>query len=196
MRTAKRERNTAETKINAVLNLDGTGQTQIKTGIGFFDHMLGLMGRHGFFDLELIANGDLDVDCHHTVEDAGIVLGQAFRDALGDRHGIARYGQSAVPMDETLVLCAIDISGRPYAAVDNCFACPSIGALDTEMIPEFFRAFCDHAGVNLHIKVLAGQNGHHIVEAMFKAFGRALDMATVIDPRITGVLSTKGMLEN
>jgi imidazoleglycerol-phosphate dehydratase len=175
------------------LNLDGEGISRIGTGIGFLDHMLTHVARHGFFDAEIRAEGDLNVDCHHTVEDVGIVFGRAISEALGGREGIARYGQGLVPMEEALALCALDISGRPYLAFDGEFTTPRLGDLDTETIEEFFRALCLHAGLNLHIRVMAGRNNHHIAEAIFKAFGRALDGATSIDGRVKGLLTTKGV---
>ncbi len=195
MRSAEIERNTFETQIRMKLNIDGTGYNDIFTGVGFFDHMLTHISKHGFMDLTVNADGDLDVDCHHTVEDVGIVLGKCFAEALGDKVGIKRYGHAVVPMDEALVLCAVDFSGRPLLVFDGTFTAPTLGSFDTEMVEEFFRAVSDNCGLNLHIKVLAGKNNHHIAEAMFKAFGRAVDMATQIDERIDGVLSTKGMLE-
>lgn len=194
-RKAEIKRDTFETKIKMSLNIDGKGKNNIKTGIGFFDHMLTHISKHGFFDLDVDVDGDLHVDCHHTIEDTGIVLGKCIADAIGDKKGIKRYGHSIVPMDETLVLCAVDISGRDLLCFDAEFSVPSIGDFDTEMVEEFFRAVCSNCGLNLHIKVLAGKNNHHIAEGIFKAFGRALDMATSIDERIDGVLSTKGMLE-
>ncbi len=194
-RKAEIKRDTFETKIKMSLNIDGKGKNNIKTGIGFFDHMLTHISKHGFFDLDVDVDGDLHVDCHHTIEDTGIVLGKCIADAIGDKKGIKRYGHSIVPMDETLVLCAVDISGRDLLCFDAEFSVPSIGDFDTEMVEEFFRAVSSNCGLNLHIKVLAGKNNHHIAEGIFKAFGRALDMATSIDERIDGVLSTKGMLE-
>ena len=193
-RTASVERNTAETKIRASLELDGSGKTVLDTGIGFFDHMLNGFARHGLFDLELSCQGDLEVDCHHSIEDCGIVLGTAIREAAGDKRGIRRFGHFLLPMDEALVLCAIDFSGRPYLVFDAAFTSPSIGGMDTQMAKEFFYAVSYAAGMNIHIKVLHGENDHHIMEAMFKAFAKALDMATQKDPRIEDVLSTKGTL--
>ncbi len=194
-RKAALERNTNETRIKAEINIDGTGSGEIKTGIGFFDHMLGQISRHGFFDLTLQANGDLEVDCHHTIEDVGIVLGKCVSAALGDKSGIRRYGDIILPMEDALIICAIDISGRPYLGFDVNFTCERLGDMDTEMVVEFFRAFCLHSGINMHIKMLSGSNNHHICEGIFKAFAKALDEATSIDSRISGVLSTKGMLE-
>ena len=194
MRTAKVERNTRETKIAMELNLDGQGTGDISTGIGFFDHMLEGFARHGFFDLKVRIDGDLQVDGHHSVEDCGIVLGQAIREAAGDKKGMKRFGQCILPMDETLVLCAVDMGGRPWLNFDAAFTAERVGYLDTELVHEFFYAVSYNAGMNLHIKVLDGQNNHHIIEAMFKAFARALDEATGMDGRITDVLSTKGTL--
>lgn len=187
-------RKTKETDIQASLSIDGTGKSMINTGIGFFNHMLEGFSKHGFFDLNLNCEGDLAVDGHHTVEDCGIVLGTAIKEALGDKVGIKRYGSFVLPMDETLVLCAVDLCGRPYLNYDANFTTERIGYLDTELIREFFYAVSYSAGMNLHIKVLDGGNNHHIAEAMFKAFGKALDEATTIDPRIHEVLSTKGSL--
>ena len=193
-RIANIQRKTKETDISARLNIDGTGSSTINTGIGFFNHMLEGFAKHGFFDLNLNCEGDLAVDCHHTIEDCGIVFGNAIREALSDKAGIRRYGSCILPMDETLVLCAIDLSGRPYLAYDADFTTDKIGYMDTEMIREFFYAVSYAAGMNLHIKVLSPGNNHHMAEAMFKAFARALDEATAIDPRIEGILSTKGSL--
>lgn len=194
MRTAVVERNTKETKIRVSLALDGSGKAVLDTGIGFFDHMLDGFARHGLFDLEVSVDGDLEVDCHHTVEDTGIVLGNAIRQAAGDKKGIRRYGSCILPMDEALVLCAVDLSGRPYYVSDAQFTAPRIGDLDTEMVKEFFYAVSCNAQMNLHFKVLSGSNHHHICEAMFKAFAKALDAAVSYDARITDVLSTKGSL--
>ncbi len=193
-RTAECVRKTKETNITLSLNLDGTGKSEIHTGIGFFNHMLEEFSRHGFFDLGVKAEGDLEVDCHHTIEDTGIVLGSAIKEAIGNKKGIKRYGSCILPMDETLVLCAIDLSGRPYLAFDGEFTTPKVGDMDTEMVKEFFYAISYAAGMNLHVKVISGGNNHHMIEAMFKAFARALDEATSMDPRITDVLSTKGSL--
>jgi imidazoleglycerol-phosphate dehydratase len=187
-------RNTKETKICVRLNLDGSGKAQIRTGIGFFDHMLEGFARHGLFDLEVNVDGDLEVDCHHTIEDTGIVLGQAISQAVGDKQGIRRYGSRILPMDEVLVLCALDLSGRPYYRSDVEFPVERIGAMDTEMVREFFYAVSYSAAMNLHFKMLSAGNGHHMAEGMFKAFAKALDEATSFDERITGVLSTKGSL--
>lgn len=188
------QRNTKETQINLTLNLDGKGISNLHTGIGFFDHMLDGFTRHGLFDLNVHVNGDLHVDSHHTIEDTGIVLGTAIKEAVDDKKGIKRYGYSLLPMDETLVMCAIDLSGRPYFCWDAEFTCDKCGDMDTEMAREFFYAISYAAGINLHIKVMYGSNNHHIMEAMFKAFAKALDMATMYDERITDVLSTKGTL--
>ena len=195
MRTSKIERLTAETKIQLSVNLDGEGKTEIHTGIGFFDHMLTHIGKHSLSDLSVKVVGDLEVDCHHTVEDTGIVLGQAIKEAIGNKEGINRYGHFILPMDETLVLCAIDLSGRPYVDVDTPFTVDRVGTFDTEMVEEFFRAVAVNAGMNLHIQVLRGKNAHHIIEGMCKAFAKALLMAVTYNPRIKGVPSTKGMLE-
>ena len=193
-RTADYVRKTKETDISLHLNLDGTGSSSIHTGIGFFDHMLDGFARHGLFDLKVNVAGDLAVDCHHTIEDTGIVLGNGIKEAVGDKKGIRRYGSCILPMDETLVLCAVDLSGRPYLVFDGEFTTDRVGYMDTEMVKEFFYAISYTAGMNLHIRVLSGGNNHHMIEAMFKAFAKALDQATVIDPRITDILSTKGSL--
>ena len=191
-RRAEVRRATGETEIFLSINLDGTGGSNISTGVGFLDHMLCQVAKHGFFDIEASVSGDLRVDCHHTVEDTGITFGRALSDALGDRNGMARYGSATVPMEDALALCALDISGRPYLAFDVSFTVPRLGDMDTEMVEEFFRAVCLHAGLNLHVKALAGKNNHHMAEAVFKAFGRALDAAASVDPRVRGALSTKG----
>lgn len=193
-RTADYVRKTKETDISLHLNLDGTGSSSIHTGIGFFDHMLDGFARHGLFDLKVNVAGDLAVDCHHTIEDTGIVLGNAIKEAVGDKKGIRRYGSCILPMDETLVLCAVDLSGRPYLVFDGEFTTDRVGYMDTEMVKEFFYAISYTAGMNLHIRVLSGGNNHHMIEAMFKAFAKALDQAMIIDPRITDILSTKGSL--
>lgn len=187
-------RKTKETDITMILNLDGTGKTNIQTGIGFFDHMLEGFARHGLFDLEVSVNGDLQVDCHHTIEDAGIVLGQAIAKALGDKKGIKRYGNFLLPMDETLALCAIDLSGRPYLNFAAEFTVPKLGDFDTEMFREFFYAVSYSAAMNLHLKIVEAGNNHHMAEALFKAFGKALDMATSEEPRMKDIWSTKGSL--
>ena len=193
-RIATINRKTKETDINLTLKLDGEGKGNIQTGIGFFDHMLEGFSRHGFFDLDLTIQGDLQVDGHHSVEDAGIVLGNAIKQALGDKAGIKRYGSSILPMDDALCMCAVDLCGRPYFAFDCEFTVDKVGYLDTELVREFFYAISYSAGMNLHIKMLSGMNNHHMIEAMFKAFARALDEATSKDPRINDVLSTKGSL--
>lgn len=193
-RNANIKRKTKETDISLSLSIDGEGKSKVNTGIGFFDHMLILFAKHGFFDLYVEASGDLKVDGHHTVEDIGIVLGQALKDALGEKKSIRRYGTSFVPMDETLVMVSVDLSGRPFFVFDADFTSPVIGNLDTQLIEEFFRAVAFNSGITLHIKVLYGKNDHHKTEAIFKAFGRALDDAVKPDIRITGVMSTKGIL--
>lgn len=193
-RIAQIQRKTKETDIQVKLNLDGSGNSVINTGIGFFNHMLEGFSKHGFFDLNLNCEGDLAVDCHHTIEDCGIVLGNAIREALGDKSGIKRFGSCILPMDESLVLCAIDLSGRPYLVFDGEFTTEKIGYMDTEMVKEFFYAISYSAGMNLHIKVLTPGNNHHMAEAMFKVFARALDEAVSHDPRVQGILSTKGSL--
>lgn len=193
-RTATINRKTKETDISLTLNLDGTGKSSLKTGIGFLNHMLDGFARHGLFDLHVQIAGDLEVDGHHSVEDCGIVLGQAIKEAVGDKAGIRRYGYFMLPMDEVLVLCAVDLSGRPYFDMDATFTVDRVGELDTELVKEFFYAVSYSAGMNLHIKVLTPGNNHHMIEAIFKAFAKALDMAVAIDPRITDVLSTKGSL--
>ncbi len=193
-RIAAIERNTKETKIKVTLDLDGTGKSELNTKIGFFDHMLDGFARHGLFDLNVLCDGDTEVDCHHSIEDTGIVLGTAIREALGDKKGIRRYGSCILPMDEACVMCAVDLSGRPYLVYDAEFTNQSCGDMDTQMAKEFFYAVSYTAAMNLHIKVLYGENDHHIMEAMFKAFAKALDQAVQLDPRITDVLSTKGSL--
>ena len=193
-RESKLIRQTNETDIAISLSLDGNGKADINTGIGFFDHMLNGFARHGLFDLTCEVKGDLEVDGHHTVEDTGIVLGNAIKEAVGDKKGIKRYGSFILPMDDALCLCAIDLCGRPYFEFDCNFTTEKIGELDTELIREFFYAVSYSAGMNLHIKMLSGINNHHMAEAMFKAFSKALDEATSFDARITDVLSTKGTL--
>lgn len=193
-RSTTAERKTKETDISLILNLDGTGKSQIDTGIGFFDHMLEAFTRHGFFDVKLKVKGDLKVDGHHTVEDTGIVLGHAIKEALGDKRGIRRYGSFMLPMDDVLALCAIDLCGRPYFVYDCAFGVPSIGSMDTQLIREFFYAVSYGAGMNLHLKIMSGENDHHKAEALFKAFAKALDEAAGRDARIQDVLSTKGSL--
>ncbi len=193
-RIASIERKTKETEISLTLNLDGKGLFRGSTGIGFFDHMLEGFSKHGFFDLECSVKGDLHVDGHHTVEDTGIVLGQAIAQAVGDKKGIRRYGSFILPMDDALALCAVDLSGRPYLNYEAAFPTDRVGGLDTELVREFFYAVSYSAGMNLHIKLLDGVNAHHMTEAMFKAFAKALDEAAGLDERITDVLSTKGSL--
>lgn len=187
-------RKTKETDISVKLNIDGTGKADIETGIGFFDHMLEAFAKHGLFDLELKVKGDLNVDGHHTVEDTGIVLGQALLQAIGDKKGIRRYGSEILPMDESLVLAAVDLCGRPYFVMDAAFTSPMVGDFDTQLVNEFFYAVSYSAMMNIHLRVLTGSNDHHKIEAMFKAFAKAVDTATMVDPRITDVLSTKGAL--
>ena len=194
-RTAQVSRNTAETQITVTLNLDGTGRSKLATGIGFFDHMLDQIARHGLIDLDVQATGDLHIDGHHTVEDVGIAIGQAVRQAVGDKAGITRYGHSYVPLDEALSRVVIDFSGRPGLVLDARFASGMIGGFDTQLVHEFFQGFVNHAHVTLHIDNLKGVNAHHQVETIFKAFGRALRMALTPDPRAAGQIpSTKGVL--
>lgn len=194
-RTATIERKTSETDIKLTLDIDGAGNAQIDTGIGFFDHMLNSFARHGFFNLDVKAEGDIIVDCHHTIEDTGIVLGQAISKAIGNKEGIERFGSFILPMDDALVLCAVDLSGRPYLGFDMNFTTDRVGYMDTEMVKEFFYAVSYSAGMNIHIKQLSGENNHHIIEAAFKAFAKALDIATGKNERLDGkVLSTKGSL--
>jgi len=196
MRTAKIQRATAETKIELELNLDGTGQSQITTGVGFFDHMLTLLAKHAAFDLNVKADGDLHVDQHHTVEDVGICLGQALRQALGDKRGIRRYGHFTLPMEETLVTSAVDLSGRYYLVFNAPFSAAKIGDFDSELVEDFWQATAANALCNLHIVLHHGRNNHHISEAIFKGTARALRMAVESDPRLTGVPSTKGTLSS
>ena len=193
-REALIKRKTGETDIAIALNLDGTGKAKIDTGIGFFDHMLNSFARLGLFVLEVSVKGDLEVDSHHTIDDTGIVLGQAIAEAVGDKAGIRRFGSCILPMDETLMLCALDLSGRPYLKEDMTFSVPSVGNFDTEMVHEFFYAVSYSAKMNLHLKMLDGMNNHHIIEAAFKSFAKALDQAVSYDERIVDVLSTKGSL--
>ena len=194
-RTATVSRDTAETKITVTLNLDGTGQSKLATGIGFFDHMLDQIARHGLIDLDVQCKGDLHIDGHHTVEDVGICIGQAVRQAVGDKKGLTRYGHSYVPLDEALSRVVVDFSGRPGLVLDAKFTAGMIGQLDTQLIHEFFQGFVNHAHVTLHIDNLKGVNAHHQVETIFKAFGRALRMALTPDPRMAGTVpSTKGVL--
>lgn len=194
MREAAVTRTTKETDISVSLNIDGSGICEVSTGIGFFDHMIQGFAKHGQFDIILKTEGDLYVDGHHTVEDTGIVLGQAFAEALSDKNGITRFGDCILPMDDALVLAAVDISGRHYLDFDVPFDTPAIGDFDTQLFKEFFYAFADAARINLHIKKINGTNSHHIAEAAFKSFARALRQAVTIDPQIKGVLSTKGVL--
>eukprot|EP01047_Picozoa_sp_COSAG01_P004954 COSAG01_NODE_165_length_23303_cov_269.524953_17_plen_197_part_00 len=194
IRTASITRKTNETNIQLSLCIDGSGKSNIQSGIGFFDHMLTLFSKHGLFDLDLKIQGDLEVDAHHSVEDAGLCLGQAFHKALGDCSGIARYASLILPMDEALCQLAIDISNRPYLNFDVNLPPNKVGEFDVELMEEFFNAFANNARINLHIKMLAGRNQHHIIESGFKALGVCLDRATQIDPRKTGVPSTKGVL--
>lgn len=193
-RTATVNRKTGETDITISIDLDGSGKSEVNTGIGFFDHMLTAFARHGFFDLDVRVTGDLEVDGHHSVEDTGIVLGQAIAQALGDKRGIKRYGSMILPMDETLVMSAVDLCGRPYFVMDAAFKAPTVGELDTQLVQEFFYSVSYAAMMNLHLRVITGINDHHKIEAMFKAFARALDEAVTIDPRVEGVPSTKGSL--
>jgi imidazoleglycerol-phosphate dehydratase len=195
MRRAKIERSTKETTIKAAVDLDGTGAARVATGIGFLDHMLEQLARHGLIDIELEAKGDLHIDQHHTVEDTGIVLGQAVAKALGDRAGIRRYGSALIPMDEALTRVALDASNRPYLVWKVAFERPSIGGIDSELFQEWFRAFAQNAGLTLHVETLYGQNHHHIIESCFKGLARALRQAVELDPRASGAVpSTKGSL--
>jgi len=193
-RSATIERTTKETGIKLTLNIDGSGQACINSSVPFLDHMLDLFSRHGLFDLQVEAKGDIDIDFHHTVEDIGIVLGEAFRKALGDKKGIRRYGNAVVPMDETLANVTVDISGRPYLVYNADLPKVKVGNFDVELAREFFQAVANYGGMNLHVNVAYGDNVHHIIEACFKAFGRAMDMATQVDGRVEGVMSTKGTL--
>ena len=193
-RSAEIIRNTSETKIKLFIDLDGSGASEVDTGIGFFDHMLISFAKHGFFDLNVKVDGDLHVDSHHTIEDTGIVLGEAIKQAAGDKKGIKRYGSFVLPMDETLILCGLDLSGRPYFDTDLSFTADRVGGFDTEMVREFFYAVSYASAMNLHIRQLSGTNNHHLMEGAFKAFAKALDEATGMGPRITDVLSTKGAL--
>ena len=193
-RRAEIERKTAETQISVKLNLDGEGKSDIATGIGFLDHMLTLLAKHSFMDLTVKAKGDLEVDSHHTVEDIGIVLGEALQEALGDKAGIHRYGNCFIPMDETLAQACLDFSGRPFLVFGAEIPKIQLGNYDTEMTEEFFRAVAVHCGLTLHIRVLYGSNVHHIIEAIFKAFARAVAEAAAVDPRVKGVMSSKGVL--
>ncbi|HEX2386030.1 MAG TPA: imidazoleglycerol-phosphate dehydratase HisB [Candidatus Binatia bacterium] len=193
-RSAKTERKTKETEIAAEVNLDGGGSAEIETGIPFFNHMLEIFTRHSLFDLKLRAKGDIEVDYHHTVEDVGLTLGQAIKEALGDKQGISRFGESTVPLDEALAQVVVDLSGRPYLAYNVKIRPGRVGDFDTDLPHEFFQALANQLGMNLHINVSAGDNPHHIIEACFKALGRAMKAATRVDERIKGVLSTKGSL--
>ncbi len=193
-RTSNINRNTKETNISVNLNIDGVGNSNIDTGIGFFNHMLEGFSKHGFFDLDVTVKGDLEVDGHHTVEDTGIVLGNAIKEAIGDKKGIKRYGYFVLPMDDALVLCSIDLCGRPYLSFDCNFPTEMIGYFETQLVKEFFYALSYSAMMNIHIKLISGVNSHHIAEAAFKAFAKALDEATTKDERIQDVLSTKGSL--
>ena len=194
MRIAAVTRATKETDISTNLNLDGSGQYEADMPIGFFGHMLEQVVRHGLFDLMLTVKGDIEIDGHHTVEDVGIVLGQALKQALGDKKGIRRYGSATIPMDDALAMCVVDLSGRPYLRFDASFSTPRLGEMDTELVQEFFQAVSFNSGMNLHIKLFHGENNHHIAEAIFKAFGRALCEAVSLDPRVQGVPSTKGTI--
>ncbi|WP_031515512.1 imidazoleglycerol-phosphate dehydratase HisB [Desulfofalx alkaliphila] len=193
-RTAKIERQTTETNVSLNLGLDGAGVAKISTEVGFFDHMLNLWVKHGGFNLELYAQGDLCVDAHHTVEDVGICLGKAVREALGDKRGITRYGHAFVPMDEALVLAVVDYSGRGYLALEADFPSQKVGEFDTELVEEFLRALAVNGEFTLHVRVLTGRNTHHIIEAIFKALGRAMGQAAAIDDKVQGIPSTKGLL--
>ena len=194
MRTASITRNTKETQIALTLNLDGQGKSEVNTGIGFLDHMLTSFARHGLFDLTVEVHGDLEVDSHHTIDDTGFVLGTAIAQAVGDKKGIVRFGSVILPMDETLMLVSLDLSGRPYLGWDVTLPAERVGSFETEMVREFFYAVSYTASMNLHIRELAGSNTHHLIEAIYKAFAKALDAATTTDPRIADVLSTKGSL--
>ena len=193
-RSATVERNTTETQIALTLDLDGSGQYEITTGIGFFDHMLSHIARHGLFDLKIQAQGDIEVDYHHLVEDVGIVLGQAIAEAVGDKRGLVRYGLACCPMDEALVLVALDLGGRAYVRCELSFEAPKVGEFDTELVREFFRSVAGNAGVALHVVQQSGGNAHHVAESAFKSFARALDQATRIDQRVGDIPSTKGVL--
>lgn len=196
MREATKQRKTFETEVNITVNLDNPERVEINTGVGFFDHMLTLFARHGCFGLIVKANGDLEVDSHHTVEDVGIVIGQLIKEALGDKQQINRYGTAYVPMDDALGFVSLDISGRPYLVYDVDDLTQKVGTFDTELVREFLQSFSTHAGITLHARVLYGVNTHHKIEAIFKALGRALGEAITINPEIKGVNSTKGVIEN
>ena len=193
-RIGKTERKTKETNISIAVNVDGSGQAEVDTGMPFFDHMLDIFTRHGLFDIKVKAKGDIAVDYHHTVEDVGLALGQTFKEALGDKLGIRRFGEASCPLDETLAKVVVDLSGRPYLSYNVKIRPGRVGDFDTDLPHEFYAAFANQLGMNLHIDVLRGENPHHIIEACFKAFARAMDMATQLDSRIQGVLSTKGSL--
>jgi len=193
-RRARVERKTKETEILVELDLDGAGTSEIQTGIPFLNHMLEIFSRHGLFDLKIKAKGDIEVDYHHTVEDVGLTLGQAFKEGLGDKQGICRFGEASVPLDETLAQAVVDLGGRPYLSYKVKIRPGRVGGFDTDLPQEFFRALANQLGMNLHINVLQGENPHHIIEACFKALARAMERATRVDPRIRGVLSTKGSL--
>ena len=193
-RTGKLERKTKETDIAVTIQVDGTGQAEVETGMPFLDHMLDSFSRHGLFDIKIRAEGDLEVDYHHTVEDVGLALGQAFKEALGDKQGIRRFGEASCPLDETLARVVVDLSGRPYLSYNVKIRPGRVGDFDTDLPHEFYAAFANQLGMNLHIDVVRGENPHHIIEACFKAFARAMDMATQLDSRVEGVLSTKGSL--
>ena len=193
-RSSTVKRKTKETEITAIIDIDGSGKAEIETGMPFFNHMLDSFSRHGLFDIKVEAKGDLEVDYHHTVEDVGLVLGEAFKKALGDKQGIRRFGEASCPLDETLAKVVIDLSGRPYLSYNVKIRPGRVGTFDTDLPHEFYAAFANQIGMNLHIDVIRGENPHHIIEACFKALARALDMATALDERIMGVLSTKGSL--
>ena len=193
-RKARVERRTKETNISVELDLDGKGNSEVQTGMPFLNHMIEIFSRHGLFDLKLNARGDIEVDYHHTVEDVGLALGQAFKEALGDKQGIRRFGEASVPLDETLARVVVDLSGRPYLSYNVKIRPGRVGDFDTDLPHEFFQAFANQLGMNLHVNVTQGENPHHIIEACFKALARAMEGATRIDPRIQGVLSTKGSL--
>jgi len=194
MRTAEIKRKTNETDIFVSINIDGAGKSEIDTGVGFFDHMLTLFAKHSLMDIKITCKGDTYIDCHHTVEDVGIALGQTVKEALGEKKGISRYGTCFLPMDEALAMVCLDISGRSYLVFDGEFPTPKLGDFDTEMVEDFFQAFSSACGVTLHVKVMYGRNTHHIIEAIFKAFAKAIDTATIVDPRVSGIPSTKGVL--
>ena len=193
-RTATLERQTSESKVSISIDLDGTGRAQISTGVGFFDHMLTAFAKHGFFDIDLKCRGDLHVDAHHTVEDVGIAIGQAVKEALGDKQGVVRFGHAYVPLDEALSRCVVDLSGRPYLHFDATFRARQLGTMSTELFEDFFWALADHGRISIHLESLRGRNAHHIAETLFKAASRALSMAVALDPRVKGVPSTKGTL--